>query len=338
VTSGALSLAAAIEAYLDHPPPLFSRLPISYRAIPLPLRTKVLGVVGRFRSIDSDAFPAWPIERRIDDLRDGSIPIAAGSDHTATLVITHDVDSRAELDEIGRVRALERSLGISSAFGFVPDVSWPTERTARALVDEGCEIYWHDIGHDGRLPYVGTIAIGAAFERVARGSPWAIPLMRAFRSGQLLMSRDLLTVVGERFEIDMSIPDTERHGPYGGAAGCGTVFPFRIGTLLELPLTLPQEVFMKQVYGLSPMEILRIWTEKLDYIRSVGGVAVLNIHPVWVSRRHPEMYETLELFLRAAVDLPDLRVATPSGVAHAATAWPQTATASLNLTARAPSS
>ena len=309
------SLAAAVDRYIDSPRPFFSRLPISYRHVPLRVRVSALRVMARMRPVPSDAFPSWPNERRIDDqLARHGIRLRYGG-RSSALVITHDVDSGPELADVDRVRALERDMGVPSAFGFVPGQSWPSEDLARSLVAEGCEVYCHDIGHDGRLPYLGIEGIRNAFDRVAERSPWSVELMTTFRAGQLLVSRDLMQVVGERFAIDMSIPDTEHHGPYGGAAGCATVFPFRIDGLLELPLTMPQEVFMRHVYGLSATEALDVWLAKLDYIRSRGGVAVFNMHPVWIDRSNPDMLGAFTRFLDAVRGMEDVLVATPSSLA-----------------------
>jgi hypothetical protein len=292
---------------------------MSYRTIPLGVRTRLLRSVARLRPAPAAAFPDWPIERQIDDrLRQTGRTISYEGRRSA-VVITHDIDSRPELDAIQAIRGMEAPLGLLSAFGFVPEESWPSEATARALVAEGCEVYWHDIGHNGRLPYLGADQIRAAFDQVVGRSPWAADMMHAFRAGQLLVSRDLLSVIAERFAVDMSMPDTERDGPYGGAAGCGTVFPFRYGPLLELPVTMPQEVYLHQVYGYSAADSLRIWLEKLSYITQLGGVAVFNIHPVWISPQHPDMREAFERFLEAVAAMSDVLVTTPTRLASSMT-------------------
>ncbi len=314
---GTSGLSAAVGAYLDSPRPLFTRLPVSYRKVPLGMRTAILRAIARLRPAGAMEFPQWPIERRIDEglRRTGRRLSFAGK--RSACIITHDLDSRSELGAIERIRSVERPLGIVSSFGFVPTESWPTENVARLIVAEGCEVYWHDIAHNGRLPYLSRDGIRAEFDRVAERHPWAVELMRTFRAGQLLASRALLDVVAERFTIDMSIPDTERDGPYGGSAGCGTVFPFRYGPLLELPLTMPQEVYLRQVYGLSADEALRIWIEKLTYIRSVGGVAVFNIHPVWITSKHPDLFRAFQRFVEAVAEASDILVTTPTGLASA---------------------
>lgn len=311
VPDGSSRLSAAVNRYIGHPAPLFARLPMSYRRVPLSARMALLKVIARATPVDADAFPRWPIEPTIDDEMSvlGSRLSYGGC--SSALLITHDVDSAGEIPDVDLIRSLERAMGIPSAFGFVPDQSWPPEELARSLVDDGCEVYWHDVGHDGRLPYAGTEGIRASFDRVAERSPWSLELMRAFRAGQLLVSEDLLRVVDERFAIDMSIPDTERHGPFGGAAGCGTVLPFRLGGMLEFPLTMPQEVFLRHVYGLSADAALEIWLRKLSYVTSRGGVAVLNIHPVWIDRRHRDMFDAYVRFLEFAARCADLLITTP---------------------------
>lgn len=309
------NLSIAVHRYIDSPRPWFTRLPIDYRMVPLQARMAGLTMLRHMRPPQESTFPAWPIETAIDDELEASDMSLTYGGRRAALVITHDIDSAAELEDIERLRAVERDLGLPSAFGFVPRQSWPTEELARSLVAEGCEVYWHDIGHDGRLPYIGVSRIRDAFERVADRWPWSHELCTTFRAGQLLVSRDLMQVVSERFAIDMSIPDSERSGPYGGAAGCGTVLPFYIDGLLELPLTMPQEVYLRHVYGLTAEEALAIWLAKLDHIRARGGVAVLNIHPVWIGRSHGDMMRSFTFFLKTVARLDDVLVATPSSVA-----------------------
>ena len=234
----------------------------------------------------------------------------------AAIIITHDIDTAADLSRIAAMRDLERSLGLASAFGFVPGTSWPTESRVRDLVADGCEVYWHDIKHDGRLPWLSKESIGGAFDRVAERSQWALDTMHAFRSGQLLMTEALLDVIAERFEVDMSLPDTERFGPYGSTAGCGTVIPFRTRGLLEIPLSMPQDVYLRNVHGLAPDDVIEVWTRKLAYIESVGGVAVLNVHPIWVNPENQAMWSAYERFLGFIAARSSLLATTPVALAR----------------------
>jgi hypothetical protein len=78
---------------------------------------------------------------------------------------------------------------------------------------------------------------------------------------------------------------------------------------------MPQDVFLRSVYGLTPTECLDLWRRKLDHIVSVGGVAVLNLHPVWVNPGAPKMWAIYRTLLDEFAARTDIRVTTPSAVA-----------------------
>jgi hypothetical protein len=82
--------------------------------------------------------------------------------------------------------------------------------------------------------------------------------------------------------------------------------------LLELPLTMPQDVFLREVEGLSPEATLAVWEDKLRYIKKLGGVAVLNVHPVWANPGRPEMLDAFAKFVQGAAADEDLLVTTPT--------------------------
>jgi hypothetical protein len=321
------ALAHAVDHYLRQVQPLFSRIPISYRYVPIRVRMALLRLLARGSAAVIDVFPRWPIERSVDDAIRAEWREAAAQagvalrepsydGRAAAITITHDIDTARDISRIAAMRDLERSFGLASSFGFVPDSSWPTESRVRDLIADGCEVYWHDIKHDGRLPWLTRRAMGSAFDRVVERNPWALETMRAFRSGQLLMTDVLFDVVAERFEVDMSLPDTERFGPYGSAAGCGTVIPFRTRGLLEIPLSMPQDVYLRNVHGLSPDEMIDVWTRKLVYIESVGGVAVLNVHPIWVNPEDRAMWSAYERFLAVVAARISLLATTPVALAR----------------------
>ena len=123
-----------------------------------------------------------------------------------------------------------------------------------------------------------------------------------------------MQVVSERFVIDMSIPDTEHHGPYGGAAGCGTV-SCSVWTSSWSCLCTMRRSLPRHVYGLSATEALSVWLTKLAYIRDRRGVAVFNIHPVWIDGSNSDMRAAFAEFLDAASAMEDVLVATRSSLA-----------------------
>jgi hypothetical protein len=221
------------------------------------------------------------------------------------VLLTHDIDSRADIERIPALRKLERSFGLTASVGFVPNASWPDRKVVEDLVAEGCEVYCHDIAHDGKLPYISDEARRAAFDRFFSKNDWARPLLRGFRSGQLLMSAPLLGLIEELFDYDLSFPDTEHGGPYGPTAGCATVLPYAIGRLLEVPLTIPQDFYLEHVERLDGDAMAAAWKAKLAYVVERGGVAVVNTHPVWINPKRPAAWNAYTALLRevAAADV-----------------------------------
>jgi hypothetical protein len=68
------------------------------------------------------------------------------------------------------------------------------------------------------------------------------------------------------------------------------------------------------VYERSAEESLAVWQAKLAAINSLGGVAVLNAHPIWVNPLQPDMWKAYERFLRAAAADDGLLITTPGQV------------------------
>jgi hypothetical protein len=123
----------------------------------------------------------------------------------------------------------------------------------------------------------------------------------------------LLGVVGELFENDLSLPDTERGGPYGSIAGCASVHPFLIDGLLEIPLTMPQDFYLANVEHCDSAEMLSVWRAKLEAVLARGGVAVLVTHPVWTNPGRPGVWAAYEGLLETIAGA-DACVTTPSSL------------------------
>lgn len=292
--------------YVSNREPLFARLPFDYRLVPSRVRAAGLALLDRMHHTGGVAFPLWPHEPRFDDLRarlwetvaaEADVSLAApvyADGRRGAVLLTHDIDSRADISGIVALRELERRFGLVSAFGFIPEVSWPDRSVIDRLLDDGCEVYCHDIRHNGKLPFAGVPAMRASFELFFERNPYARDVVHGFRSGQLLMTAALLGVVGEFFNYDMSLPDSERGGPYGSSAGCASVYPFLVDDLLEIPLTLPQDFYLANVERLDSTSIRSLWRNKLESVLARGGVAVLNTHPVWTNPHSRAVWSAYE--------------------------------------------
>jgi glycosyltransferase involved in cell wall biosynthesis len=208
-------------------------------------------------------------------------------------VLTHDVESRAGLANCRSLVQLEMELGFRSSFNFVPEGSYQVPAELREeLTANGFEVGIHDLKHDGHL-----FSSQRGFKRRAQrineyARSWGAS---GFRSGFMLRNLDWLHDL--RVQYDASTFDTDPFEPQPD--GGHTIFPFWVARpngsscnghdsatnsfsegYVELPYTLPQDSTLFLVLRESTPEI---WMQKLDWIASHGGMALLDAHPDYMS-------------------------------------------------------
>ena len=194
-------------------------------------------------------------------------------------VLTHDVEGARGLDRCRQLAEMEISLGFRSSFNFVPEGEYATPPSLRAFLNEaGFEVGVHDLHHDGKL-----YRSRKAFERHAERINHYLKAWGAvgFRSAFMLHNLDWLGRLHVLY--DASTFDTDPFEPQPD--GMKTIFPFRVPRdgapgYVELPYTLPQDSTLFLVLGESTIDV---WTKKLDWISSRGGMALVNVHPDYVS-------------------------------------------------------
>ncbi len=207
-------------------------------------------------------------------------------------VLTHDVEGARGVDRCRQLAEMEIGLGFRSSFNFVPEGEYATPPSLRAFLNEaGFEVGVHDLHHDGKL-----YRSRKAFERHAERINHYLKAWDAvgFRSAFMLHNLDWLGRLHVLY--DASTFDTDPFEPQPD--GIKTIFPFfvrRSSTghgsgpdeapgYVELPYTLPQDSTLFLVLGESTIEI---WKNKLDWISSRGGMALVNVHPDYVSFDRP---------------------------------------------------
>jgi hypothetical protein len=89
---------------------------------------------------------------------------------------------------------------------------------------------------------------------------------------------------------DSSFPDTDPFEPQSG--GCCSIWPFFIGDLVELPITLPQDHTLWEI--LRDRSIDR-WVEKSSWVAERHGLINVIVHPDYVV--DPEALGLYEAFL-----------------------------------------
>ena len=270
--AGALRLRAAYT-----PPPTSARLPISYRSVPGPLRrtlARALGRVQRGRVSQWAKFPGWPLDLSADFLADLASP-ARRLGGITPVVLSHDIDSEDGLRNlVSRFLPLEEAVSATST-NFIVPAAWPLDHGLLAETKQrGHELGIHGYDHSNRTPFTDT---ATRRRRLATGRELANRYqMTGYRAPSLARSAELLAELAGLYEYDSSIPTSGGLFPVPNN-GCATARPFRLGGLVELPLSMPRDGSL-QFLGYRPQAILDLWTACASRIADAGGVVVLLTH------------------------------------------------------------
>lgn len=270
----ALRMRAAFTAQ-----PTSARLPFSYQRIPSRLRSLVGNVIGRWQRSRVDRwarFPQWPLDLSVDfldDLRTFTAPVSL--DRVTPVILSHDLDSAEGLQNVVRdFLPIEEEFGARST-NFVVPCGWPIDfGLLQELADRGHEIGVHGYDHSNLTAFVPD-----AERRRRLDAPEALKARFAaagYRAPSLLRSAPLLRDLATRYLYDSSIPTSGGLFPTPNN-GCATARPFRIGSILEIPLTLPRDGSLRFL-GFAPDEILNCWTALADVIAASRGVVVVLTH------------------------------------------------------------
>lgn len=174
---------------------------------------------------------------------------------------------------------MEKELGLVSSFNFVPEKYHLPPQLRDDLSRSGFEVGVHDLRHDGKL---------YSSEKIFRKqAPIINKYLRnwnsvGFRSGSMYHNLRWLHEV--RAEYDSSTFDTDPFEPQPD--GIHTVFPQWIvnpqgnGGYVELPYTLPQDFGL---FIVLQHRDTQIWEDKLEWIASKGGMALLIAHPDYMN-------------------------------------------------------
>jgi peptidoglycan/xylan/chitin deacetylase (PgdA/CDA1 family) len=249
-------------------------------------------------------FPRWPIESILVDhehavLRERMraegaerVPIVGfwpeGRRFAAN--ITHDVEGVAGVRNIRRVLEIERRHGFVSSWNFVAEW-YPIEDGIfdhiRAM---GGEIGLHAIKHDCKL-FESRASFEAELPAIHRYlREWDAV---GFRSPATHRNPDWMPELGCLY--DSSFPDTDPFEPQPG--GCCSIFPFFLGDLVELPLTLVQD---HTLFEILRADSIALWTDKSDWIIANHGLITLNTHPDYLDTpRRLRLYEEYLAYLAA---------------------------------------
>jgi predicted glycosyltransferase len=195
------------------------------------------------------------------------------------VVLTHDVEGAKGVERCLDLSRLDARLGFRSSFNFVPEGAYRVSAELRGnLVKTGFEVGVHDLEHDGLL-YSSKSIFEAKVQRINRYvKEWNA---QGFRSG--FMHHNLDWFHGLDILYDASTFDTDPFEPQPD--GVETIFPFWVPGpggrgYAELPYTLIQDF---NLFVVLRERTVDIWKRKLDWIAARGGMALLIVHPDYIS-------------------------------------------------------
>jgi len=200
------------------------------------------------------------------------------------------------MDKCRELMEVELKLGFRSSFNFVPEGAYSVcPEVLGMLRQNGFEIAVHDLNHDGRL-FDSRRSFALKANKINQHiKKWGAI---GFRSGFMLRKLEWLHDLNILY--DSSTFDTDPFEPQPD--GAGTIFPFWVPCsgppsqsgieirelsgasqrrgYVELPYTLPQD---STLFLLLRERSIDIWRRKLAWIAANGGMALVNVHPDYIS-------------------------------------------------------
>jgi hypothetical protein len=284
------------NAYLSTPP-ASARLPVNYRNVPGPLRRAIARCIGRlqrYRQSNWAHFPGWPVDLSADAAADlGGLPFQRPA--RTPVLLTHDIDSAEGLVNLVKwFLPIEEAHGARSANYIVP-CAWPIDRSLTSDVrNRGHEIGIHGYDHSNRTPFAPPEERSM---RLAAGARIGTEFDAAgYRAPSLVRTEAMIRELAKHYRYDSSIPTSGGLFPVSNN-GCASARPWKIGTIWELPLSLPRDGSLRFL-GYSPAQILSMWIEAADLIARSGGIVCLLTHCEQGFSGNPPMLKSYRMFIK----------------------------------------
>ena len=249
-------------------------------------------------------FPKWPVDWTVEILLERLLILAMKAKRVEEIpfiwfwpegfrsctIVTHDVETTRGRDHCAALMDINESFGIKSSFQVVPEGRYEVpDEYLENIRRRGFEINVQDLNHDG-----GLYSCKEEFLRRAKQINRHLADYRAqgFRAGVLYRNVEWYEALAIAY--DMSIPNVAHLDPQRG--GCCTVFPYFIGNILELPVTMAQDYTLFHILGDYSIEL---WKKQIGLILEKNGLVSVIIHPDYIiDARAERTYRALLGYLR----------------------------------------
>ncbi len=219
----------------------------------------------------------WPIDVSAGEVPDGwhGWP----EKKRFALVLSHDVDTQKGHDHVLDLLEIEKEIGFRSACNFVPERYNLSTELIEQVKNAGFEVNIHGLKHDGKLFTSKAIFNKRALKINRYIDEWKID---GFTAPSMICNLNWI----HQLNITHSTCtfDTDPFEPKPTPSK--TIFPFVVQddqsnhVFVELPYTLPQD---HGLYVILQEQNINIWKQKLAWIVSKGGMALLNTHPDYMN-------------------------------------------------------
>lgn len=251
------------------------------------------------RNWDRGKFPRWPVDRSVEATIETALALNLQLQKTqqvpfiwfwpdgaqACAVMTHDIETAVGRDFCDRLMDIDDSYGVKSSFQVIPERRYTVPNSyLKKISRRGFEINVHDLYHDGNLfkDYEEFSRRAASINTHARRFE-----AKGFRAGALYRNIDWLELLD--FEYDMSLPNVAHLDPQRG--GCCTIFPYFIGRILEIPVTVTQDY---SLFNILRSYSLDLWEKQMAMIREKHGMMNFIVHPDYIlNEREQGVYRSL---------------------------------------------
>ncbi|HEX4527320.1 MAG TPA: hypothetical protein VH108_11345 [Gaiellaceae bacterium] len=228
-------------------------------------------------------FPQWPLDSSVEkllrfyahclllraDATEAGFAWFWPRDHRAAVILTHDVESAEGLRLALELAALEEARGLRSSFNIV-GAHYPIDYGIVAeLRARGFEIGLHGLVHDRSL-----FSSRAEFERQLPQLREAAARLGAvgFRSPATYRVPEWMPELPAAY--DTSSPLSDPYEPQPG--GCCSIWPFLLGSIVELPYTLPQD---HTLFTLLRQKGAATWLSQMEGLEQRFGLIEFLSHP-----------------------------------------------------------
>jgi len=236
------------------------------------------------RDWQEQVFPRWPVDTTVEQIHESVLSLALETcdengipfiwfwpdGAPGCAIVTHDVETASGKNYSESLMDIDDTFGIKSSFQLVPEERYKVETEyLDSLRRRGFEVNVQDLNHDGLLYHSkkGFLRRAKKINRYVKEFG-----AQGFRAAILYRNLDWFDALDVSY--DMSVPNVAHLDPQRG--GCCTVFPYFIGKILELPVTLTQDYTLFHVLGDYSTAL---WKKQIALILEKNGLINVVVHP-----------------------------------------------------------